>query len=202
MRIVSGRDVTYALITGLTTGLIADGILTYLHKGLPLGINPSVLVWTLPFLWVVGVQMGYALGAVFRPFMQFGRFACIGFANALVDFGVLYLLIGWTGVSTGIAYSVFKTISFTVATVHSYFWNKYWAFDAGASRGGGSEVARFSVVALASIVVNVAAASATVALRPASFASQTWAGVGAVVGSAVALVFSFIGYRVFVFRKK
>ncbi len=202
MRIVSGRDVTYALITGLTTGLIADGILTYLHTALPFGISPTLLVWTLPVLWVVGVQLGYALGVLFKPLTQFGRFACIGFANALVDFGVLYLLIGWTGYSAGIAYSFFKTVSFTVATVHSYFWNKYWAFDAGASRGGGSEIARFSVVALASIVVNVAAASATVALRPAAFGAQTWAGIGAVVGSAVALIFSFIGYRVFVFRKK
>jgi putative flippase GtrA len=202
MRIVSTKDVTFALITGLTTGLIADGILQYLHQSLPLGIHPSVLPWAVPVLWVAGVQLGYALGVRYRPFVQFGRFAAIGFANALVDFGVLYLLIARTGYSAGLAYSMFKALSFSVATVHSYFWNKYWAFEAGGSRGGTSEVARFGAVAIASVAVNVVTASLVVAVRPASFVPQSWAGIGAVVGSAVALIFSFVGYRVFVFRKK
>lgn len=202
MRIVSTKDVTYALITGLTTGLIADGILTYLGSKLPFGVHSSTLIWLIPVLWVLGVQLGYTIGVVFRPFIQFGRFAAIGFANALVDFGVLYLLIAWTGLSAGLAYIAFKAVSFSVATVHSYFWNKYWAFDASSTRGGSSEIGRFLLVALASIVVNVAAASLTVALSPAGFSPQAWAGVGAIVGSGVALIFSFVGFRVFVFRKK
>ena len=202
MRIVTTKDVTYGLITGLTTGLIADGILRYLGKSLPLGISTSTLIWLVPILWVLGVQLGYALGVIFKPFVQFGRFAAIGFANALVDFGVLYLLIALTGFSTGIAYALFKTVSFSVATVHSYFWNKYWAFSETGSRGGTGEIGRFIVVALASVLVNVAAASITVALRPAGFTTAAWAGIGAVVGSAVALIFSFTGFRVFVFRKK
>ncbi|HUO75415.1 MAG TPA: GtrA family protein [Candidatus Paceibacterota bacterium] len=201
MRIVSGRDVVYGLITGLTTGIIADAILRYLGKSLPLGINTSVLIWLVPILWILGVQLGYILGVWFKPFVQFGRFAAIGFANALVDFGVLYLLIALTGLSTGIAYALFKTLSFSVATVHSYFWNKIWAFQDSA-RGGSGEIGRFLVVALASVLVNVAAASITIALRPAGFTTAAWAGVGAVVGSAVALIFSFTGFRVFVFRKK
>jgi len=202
MRIVSTRDVVYGLITGLTTGLIANGILTYLGTSLPFGVSASVLPWLVPVLWVLGVQLGYALGTWFKPFVQFGRFAAIGFANALVDFGVLYLLIALTGRSEGTSYALFKTLSFSVATVHSYFWNKYWAFGETGSRGGTTEVARFTTVALASVLVNVTAASITVALRPAGFAPEAWAGASAVVGSAVALIFSFTGFRVFVFRKK
>jgi len=202
MRIVSKRDVVSGLVTGLTTGLIAYGILTYLKASLPLGISPSVLPWLLPILWVLGVQFGYLLGTVLKPFVQFGRFVAIGFANAAVDFGALYLLIAQTGQAVGVAYTVYKSISFAVATVHSYLWNKYWAFEAGATQSNAREVSSFLGVSLVSLLVNVAIASVVNALHPASIAVQSWAGIAAVVGSAAAIVFSFVGFRVFVFKKK
>jgi putative flippase GtrA len=168
---------------------------------LPGQIQPWILVPAVPVLWILGVQFGYVLGVAFKPFEQFGRFAAIGFSNAAVDFGVLYLAIALTGNAVGLAYSLVKAVSFSVATVHSYFWNKSWAFDASGSRGGATEVARFVSVALASLVVNVVAASTVVALGPQGTDARAWAGIGAVVGSAAALVFSFVGFRIFVFRK-
>ncbi len=201
MKIVSQKDVVSAVFTGLTTGLIGWRVLAFLDHLLPLGIDPIVLVLVVPVAWVLGVQLGYVLGMVFKPFTQFGRFACIGFANAAVDFGVLYLLIAKSGVAAGTAYATFKAASFAVATVHSYLWNKYWTFEATRTAGGRSEVLSFLSVALASLVVNVAIASLVVAARPASVAVESWAGVGAIAGSATALIFSFIGFRVFVFRR-
>ena len=115
MRMLSKKDVVAALVTGLTTGLIGWQVLDYLGKSLPGGIHPSVLPFIVPVLWVLGVQLGYVLGAFMRPFTQFGRFACIGFANAAVDFGVLYIGIALTGETSGIAYTAMKTVSFTVA---------------------------------------------------------------------------------------
>ena len=115
MRIVNTRDVRSALITGLTTGIIGWRVLAYLGHTLPLGISPIVLVFVAPIAWVVGVQLGYVLGVMFRPFVQFGRFVAIGFSNAAVDFGVLYILIASTGLAAGLAYSAFKAISFSVA---------------------------------------------------------------------------------------
>lgn len=202
MRILSRRDVVYALVTGLTTGVIFWRILLYLDRALPFGIPayaPAVLV---PVLWVFGVQLGYALGRWYRPFDQFGKFACIGFANAAVDFGVLYLGIALTGGSSGIAFTILKSCSFAVAVIHSYVWNKIWAFDAAKSHGGAREAASFVGVALAGLVVNVVAASIAVTLRPAVVDPRVWAGVSAALGSASALVFSFVGFRVFVFKKK
>src|SRR3989344_1601299 len=111
MKILSRRDVIYALITGLTTGLIVWRILVFLGKSLPLGVSSVTLVWLVPILWLVGVQFGYFLGLFIKSFVRFGRFAAIGFTNAAVDFGVLYLLIGLTGLAAGLAYSLFKAIS-------------------------------------------------------------------------------------------
>lgn len=202
MRVLSRRDVVSALITGLTTGFIAWRILVFLDKSLPLGVPSVTLIWLAPIIWLVGVQFGYFLGSFIKPFIRFGRFTVIGFTNAAVDFGVLYLFIGLTGLASGIAYSVFKTISFTAGVTHSYFWNKYWSFEAGSSGGGSSEVLRFLVVALISIGINVAAASIAVALRPETVDPKVWAGVSAIIGSAVALIFSFAGFQLFVFNKK
>jgi len=202
MRIVNQKDVVSSVVTGLTTGVVSWRILVFLGHALPGGIDAVVLVPIVPVAWVAGVQLGYLLSAFFRPFAQFGRFVCIGFTNAMVDFGVLYVLIGWTGSAEGTAFAAFKAISFSFATVHSYLWNKYWAFDAARTSGGRRETVAFIGVALASMVINVGAASLVVALRPETFAVASWAGIGAVVGSATALIFSFTGFRLFVFRKK
>lgn len=69
-----------------------------------MGIDPVVLPLIIPFLWVAGVQLGYLLGQFMKPFTQFGRFACIGFANAAVDFGVFYALVAWVGLTAAAAF--------------------------------------------------------------------------------------------------
>lgn len=200
MKILSRRDIFSALITGLTTGVIAWQILVFLK------VDPSfslvLLALITPIFWVAGVQLGYALGALWAPMTQFGRFVAVGFANAMVDFGILYLFIALTGIAGGVGYASFKGTSFLVALVHSYLWNKHWSFEAGNSSGGSSEIGRFVMVALAAAVVNVGVASAVVFSRPEAFDSHIWAGIGAAAGSATALIFSFIGFRVFVFQKK
>ncbi len=201
MKTLSRRDVVSAITTGLTTGVIAWGIISYVDVPVPLGGSGVILAALLPVLWLIGVQLGYVLGIFFPPFTQFGRFVAIGFANAMVDFGILYLLISQTGIADGLAYSLFKALSFMVATVHSYGWNKYWAFEAGSSRGGAREAASFFSVALTALLVNVGIASLVVALRPMSMDVQLWAGVGAIAGSATALILSFVGFRLFVFGK-
>jgi putative flippase GtrA len=199
MKLLTQRDVGFGLATGLTTGIIAWQILTFLRHALPGGIDPLVLVPVVPVAWLAGVQLGYVLGLVLRPMEQFGRFAAIGFANAAVDFGVLYFFIATTGHAGGLWYAGFKAVSFCVASVHSYLYNKFWTFSGAHSKSKG-ELARFITVALGSVVINTFAASLVVVLRPAGFDPASWAGVGAIVGSATALILSFVGFRVFVFR--
>ena len=202
MQILSKQDVRSALITGLTTGIIAWRLVAFLVSVIPFGINPILLVPLIPLLWLAGVQLGYFLARYFEFFRRFGRFAAIGFTNAAVDFGVLFLLIGITGHNSGVYFSLFKAASFAVAAFHSYYWNKFWAFDSGASHGGAVEIAKFLAVSGVAIGVNVIVASLVVVAGPvAGLDANQWAGVGAVVGSAVALVFSFVGFKLYVFHK-
>jgi putative flippase GtrA len=200
MRLLSKFDIRSALITGLTTGVVLWRVMLFLGHATIMGVPTGLFALIVPVLWLAGVQLGYFLGMWMQGFIQFGRFVAIGFANAAVDFGVLYLLIAATGLAAGIAYSAFKTISFSVATFHSYYWNKHWTFESSRSRDG-KEFLSFLFVAVGSLLVNVAIASAVLGLRPDGITPASWAGIAAIAGSGVALIFSFLGFRMFVFKR-
>jgi putative flippase GtrA len=196
------KDLLFSVITGLITGFVAWKILVFLGYPEVYGIRASTLVLVVPVLWILGVNLGYFLGKWIGFFNQFGKFAAIGFTNAAVDVGILNLFIAGTGETAGIMYSAFKAVSFVAATLHSYVWNKFWTFDAGQSRGAG-EFLKFFSVSLLALVVNVAAASLVVNFIPPVFGldDKAWANIGAVAGSAAALVFSFAGFKILVFKK-
>lgn len=59
---------------------------------------------------------------------QFSRFLGIGFLNTGVDYSIINILIAVTTIASGPKFAVLKVISFSVAVIHSYYWNKYWAF--------------------------------------------------------------------------
>jgi putative flippase GtrA len=63
-----------------------------------------------------------------KSFYQLVRFLGIGFLNTAVDFTVLNLLAVSFGLYTGLGVGVINVISFSAAVLHSYFWNKHWAF--------------------------------------------------------------------------
>lgn len=197
------KDLWSSIVTGLTTGVIAWRIFEFLNVPEVYGLSFRWLIILVPILWILGVNLGYFLGRWFSFFTQFGKFVAIGFTNASIDFGALNLMISIFGIAAGVWFSVFKTISFILATIHSYFWNKYWSFEAGESKGGAAEVVKFFSVAAVSILVNVAVASVIVNLVHPLFGvtPEVWANIGAVAGSATALIFSFVGFKIVVFKK-
>jgi putative flippase GtrA len=111
-------------------------------------------------------------------------------------------LISVSQVTEGSTLSVFKGAAFLVAASHSYFWNKTWVFQ---SQGNAkpAEIGKFLTVNLASLLINtlvfslVYAAGNTESLLEAT----RWANVAAVAGSASALVFTFVGLKLLVFRR-
>lgn len=196
------RDLFFSVITGLITGFSAWQIFNFLAVAKFQDISFAWFLLLIPVLWIAGVNIGYFFGRWFEFFNQFGKFAVIGFTNAAVDFGVLNLLIANTGITAGVWYSIFKATSFISAIIPSYFWNKHWSFEAKGS-GGVFEFAKFISVAIVSILINTGAASFVVNfIDPVlGLDVRIWANVGAVAGSAVALIFSFAGFKMVVFKK-
>jgi len=197
------KDLYFSIITGLITGFIAWRIFIFLELPEFAGISYAWLAVFVPVLWILGVNLGYFLGQWFGFFNQFGKFSAVGFTNAAVDFGVLNLLIAYSGVASGGLFSLFKAISFVTALFHSYIWNKFWVFEAGGSQGGGAEFTKFSTVTIIALLVNVGMASFVVDLVDPLFGlnENVWANVGAVAGSAVGLMVSFVGFKLAVFKK-
>ncbi|HEY4484573.1 MAG TPA: GtrA family protein [Candidatus Paceibacterota bacterium] len=202
----SKKDFGFAIITGLMTGLIVWRLMEFWNITRIANFeNPSYfwLVFFVPILWIAGVWLGYFLGKWVSFFNQFGKFVAIGFTNAAIDFGVLNLLIAYTGQALGLSFSIFKGISFVVAVTNSFFWNKYWAFEAGSSHGGKAEAIKFFAVNFVALAVNVSIASFVAnGIDPfLGFSDKAWANISAVSAAAISLMFTFVGFRLIVFKK-
>lgn len=200
------RDLVGSLFTGLTAGIIVWRLAVYLKgTNVLFGVPLVLLVVFIPLLWAAGVNLGYFLSKWFGFFRQFGRYAAIGFTNAAVDFGVFNLLHATSGVSIRerVWFVSFKAVSFIIAVLHSYFWNKTWAFEATESRVSVREVSTFFAVMGLALLVNTSVSYAVVqAYNPLiGIAEKIWANIGLVAGSAAALVFSFVGFKIIVFKK-
>ena len=149
-------------------------------------------------LWILSL-----LGRLMPVLYQFGKFAAVGTLNTFIDLGVLNLEIFLSGIAGGAGYAVFKAISFLCGTTNSFFWNKYWTFNAkGAATG--KETGKFFLFAVAGWAINVGIATfvVNVITRPVSLDPRVWANVGGLCGVAGAFLWDFLSYKFFVFKEK
>jgi len=203
----SKKDFISAIITGLITAGFFIPIFKFIGVDVVIkdavGLDVIYLIIIIPILWVIGVWFGYFLGRYIGFFRKFGKFAAIGFSSTAVDFGVLNLLIFLTSISDGPYFSVFKGISFLVAVINAFLWNKYWTFEAGGSGQSRSEFLRFIFVTFIGVIINVTVASIIVNFVDPSLGltGEQWANVAAVVATAVSMIWNFIGYQLIVFRE-
>lgn len=159
----------------------------------------------LGFLILAPLALGvaYLLSKIIPVLYQFAKFSAVGTLNSFIDFGVLNFLIFLTNIAFGWWYTIFKAISFVCATTNSYFWNRYWTFEAGG-KPKVSEAAKFYSIAVVGGFVNVSVASLVVngIARPEFISVNLWANIGALCGIFSAFLWNFIGYKFLVFKKK
>lgn len=202
------RDLIYSTITGLTAGVFGYFLLRYLGVKLPLEIPLISLIVLVPIIWICGVNLGYFLGRWFSFFNQFGKFVTIGFTNATVDFGVLNLVIYYSGVTSAnpyfsLYYALFKGCAFIAANSHSYLWNKFWVFNAGESHGGELEFGKFFGISMVSLLINAGLATAVVAYcLEIGLSDKLASNLGGAAGSGLALIFNFVSLKFLVFKQK
>lgn len=208
------KDYWLGLLSGLLIGLMSLPVLKIakpdLYSQLKLALVPLFLIGT-----PLGLYACHLISKKITFVWQFGKFLVIGVMNLLVDFGILaiatvafrsFLGANSTDIlfSAGVAvtfYSLYKAISFTVANVNSYFWNKYWTF--AKSEDKKSKFIQFFTVSIIGFLVNVITASLVFKLIPpiGEMNYDQWGLIGAGVGSVAGLVWNFLGYKFIVFRK-
>jgi len=203
------KDIKISLIIGLLTGLMWSWVLIRLNTFESLGL-PTQYTWSLvilvPILYLgilfIAGKLTRAIGFI-ESFVKYGM---VGLLNTGVDFGIFNLLMVLTGNTLpGLALSSFKGMSFVVAVINSYFWNKYWSFRAASStEEKGKEFFKFLLVNIVGALLNVGITSAiTLTIAPQfGFGQIAWNNIAAVVATAIALIWNFIGFRFIVFKKK
>ena len=193
------------LLALLASTLIAVLVIpTIQNLPLPSGIvtlgttSVSLVLGILAFIGYLTAEMLSKWVPLFR---QLGRFAVVGVLNTIVDFAIFNLLISYASVNEGLLADVFKGMSFVVAVVNSYYWNKYWTFQ--VKERVKSEVFEFLVVSLVGFGLNVGVFHTVVnIIGPiGEIGPAAWANLGTLAGTLVGLAWNFLGYKLIVFKK-
>ena len=177
--------------------LIPTLINTGLYDKLP--ISPLLFILIVPVLGLFGLFVANLIGKKIPLIWQFGKFATVGFLNTAIDFGILNLLIFLTNVTQGIQIVPLNAISFSVAVINSYFWNKKWVFD--ASKKG--NFVTFVLVTIIGLLINSGIVYViTTFIPPVIVSSPTlWANIAKALATAISLFWNFAGYKLIVFKK-
>ncbi len=134
--------------------------------------------------------------------LQVAKFVAVGGFNTLLDWSVLGLLIYLIGFSSGLYYFLFKSVSFIIANFFAYFWNKYWTFQS-EKKSDSKEYVSFLIVSVIGLLINASVAYLIVEnfSEASSVTPEQLAIIGAAVATVISLVWNFIGYKIFVFKK-
>lgn len=155
----------------------------------------------LALLCYIGMYVAFVIGKKILIILQAARFFLVGTLNTFIDLAVLNLLILISGIAAGIPYSFFKAISFLVATVNSYFWNKFWTFEKRETLQA-KEFFKFLVITAVGFLINVGVASFVVNIIGPQFglSEKIWATFGAIVAAFFAFVWNFLASKFIVFK--
>ena len=211
---ITKRDYEFAIVAGLLIGFLILPVL----KTVSPEIFAKFAIAIVPFFLLatpLGLRIAFMIGKKIAIIYQIAKFGLIGLLNTLVDFGVLALVTllfsayfqiqSKDALIAGITfYSLFKAISFIVANISSYFWNKYWTFDQGSKKQTKSEFIQFFAVSVVGFLINVFVASFVFKVVLGSLINLTDGQlglIGAAFGSNAGLAWNFIGYKLWVFKK-
>lgn len=195
------------IILALITGEVTAWLFVHIIKNVEYIASYKFLFWLLPVLFpilaVIGLWITYLIGKRYLFVFQLGKFFLTGSFITTTDLLVLDLLIIVSGISSGYFYSIFKGISFTIATLVKYVISKYWIFEKFTKKEAGKEFTKFFFITLIGLGINVGAASFIVnSIGPHfNITSKIWALFGGIVGAFSTAIWNFTCYKFIVFKK-
>jgi len=192
-------DIVISIIIGFLIGVLF--LIIFKNVGAEIPYKWLLLI-VFPFLTLLGIFLAAFIGRKLLIVWQAAKFLLVGALNTFIDLGVLNLLILISGIASGSLYSVFKGISFMIAVINSYFWNKFWTFRKSKTTTPGKEFLQFFIVSAIGFGINVGAASLVVNVIGPQFGltAEIWANIGAIAAAFCAMVWNFIGYKFIVFK--
>jgi glycosyltransferase involved in cell wall biosynthesis/putative flippase GtrA len=175
-----------------------------LHNGGFLLTAIGLWLLLLPFAVVVGLYFAYRLGLWWRPsIFQVGKYGLIGVLNTFLSVGILNLFIWITDIARGPQFIVFTIIAFAITITHSFFWNKFWTFQAHDTKSGKTEYVRFFTITSATSLLNIFLLHIIVNVigAPIGIDPKIWVNIAFAALIPIAFLGNFFGYKIFVFKR-
>jgi len=212
----SKRDYQASILAGLFIGVLALPVLSTTRPDLYGNIWPLILIFFL-VASPAGIFIASKLSRIIPVIWQIAKFALVGGLNMLVDLGILAILqslfessyqitpnsiLSQIGAITITFFVIYKAISFLVANVNSFFWNKHWTFSGHQAEKSGEQLVQFLIVSIIGFLINLFFSSFIFSkVAPVGINPSQWGLLCAVFGSIAGLVWNFFGYKLLVFRK-
>lgn len=201
------KDVIFSLICGELTALFLLLVIKnpYIKEFQSLAKIADLswfLLVALPIVFFIGILVGKFLEKFTPVIFQIVKFGEVGVLNTFVDAGILNFLIGASGITAGIWLAPLNTVSFLFAMINSYLWNKFWTFK-GAGRATGKNFLQFLVVSGIGWGINTGILVLVTSLITPLFSlsAGAWANVAKLGAISVSMIWNFLGYKFFVFKK-
>lgn len=201
---INRTDFYLVSFIGASFALFSAPIIINLNLTL-ITINPLTIAGLVVFFVIfanIALGLAWLVGTRLPIIFQFAKFGAVGAFNTFLDWGTLNLLMAITSIVDGIGFSLFKGCSFIIATIGAYFWNKYWTFNA-KEKSNKDEITKFVLISISGFIINVGLAS----LLIFSFKDTTivtppqLANIAAASATVASLIWNFLGYKLFVFKK-
>jgi len=138
-----------------------------------------------------------------RLINQFSKFIVIGVLNTAIDFAILNFLMWWTGIYDGKQIILLNVISFSIAVINSYFWNKFWTFR-DRDNVDAKEFSQFIAVTLVGLIINSSIVYLITTFIDPMFGmnKELWANFAKVMATGLSLIWNFVGYKFIVFKRR
>ena len=195
------KDLKTALILGFLIGVFFLPTIAF-HISITIPISILIIVACVISTPILLIFFKFC-GNYIKSLEQFGKFAAVGTLNSAIDIGVLNILMFLTGFNEGVFYAIFKSGSFFVSKINSYFWNKFWTFES-TTKISFKEYLSFAFYTLVGAVINTSAASFVVNYVKykinLGITDSLWGVLGAVAGILASFLWNFLSYRKIVFK--
>lgn len=194
------RDALFGAIIGFIIGALASVYLGLIGKEFPL---QGIYFLVFPVLTVLGLFVASLIAKKIPVVYQIAKFGAVGVSNTLIDFLVLLIIANYFSIFKGWEVGSFNIISFTLANVNSFFWNRHWTFEAKEGGKTPMEFGVFFIVSLGGLFVNtsIVAAASTYISPLFGLSEKLWLVAAKIIATLASLVWNFVGYKFFVFKK-
>jgi len=140
----------------------------------------------------------------YKPLVfQLIKFGMIGVLNTVVDYVILLILSKITGITSGNGIIPLNIISFSIATVNSYFLNKLWTFSDKSRVEQARKFSLFLIVSIVGVIINTVIVRVITTNVPIqlNLTPREWLIAAKLAATGVSLIWNFVGYKLFVFKK-